>query len=138
MTAPSDTPLTDEKVRDIGLESPFVYAEFARALERQLSAVKIRREEWERQNPMGGTARMLEAMAARLRAGEPFHEVLEDFNMASLEKVSEARQKAIEECVAAVIALQCTDKEPPYRAHPGYEHFKKAADALRAMLKEKP
>lgn len=177
MTEPSLTPLTDAKVKDIGIDSPFVCAEFARALERQLSEAnaKIQQsKEWEKRNPMGGAAAMLEAMAERVRAGEPFHEVLEDFKLCSVEKLeriaatgtadsfmslsdeqkrqwfattliadkektamlraaeereAEARQKAIEECIALA------KKYEPTERHPSVTY---ASDEMRALLKEKP
>ena len=62
-------------------------------LNRMKTAVLIRRQieiieteltspEYAKHNPMGGVARMFEAMADRIRAGEDFHEVLDDYNLA--------------------------------------------------------
>lgn len=38
-------------------------------------------EEYARRNPLGGPAKVFEAMAARIRAGEDYYAVLEDYGL---------------------------------------------------------
>jgi hypothetical protein len=42
---------------------------------------RTEREEYARANPLGGPAKMFDAIAARLRAGEPFDEVMHDYGI---------------------------------------------------------
>lgn len=39
------------------------------------------KDEYERQNPLGGPATMFEVIASRVRAGEPLDEVMRDYGL---------------------------------------------------------
>lgn len=46
--------------------------------------------EYERQNPLGGPATMFEAIARRIRAGEPLDEVMRDYGLMFVDREPDA------------------------------------------------
>lgn len=42
-------------------------------------------EEYRKKNPLGGPAKMFDAIADRIRAGEEYHAVLRDYNLLMLD-----------------------------------------------------
>lgn len=59
-----------------------------RNLARELRAIA----RYHRVNPLGGPASMLETAAARIRVGEPYHDVLADYGLQAVAPTSRAKQ----------------------------------------------
>jgi len=55
-----------------------------------------RRKAYEAANPLGGPARMFEAIASRIRAGEDYHEVLRDYDLQHISRATASSERAVE------------------------------------------
>jgi len=54
-----------------------------------------RRKAYEAANPLGGPARMFEAIASRIRAGEDYHEVLRDYDLQHISRATASNERAV-------------------------------------------
>lgn len=104
MSAGTPTPRTDSILREINegrvYKNDGPLADFARTLEREADSLRAERDEaveklagresYRAKNPLGGVARMFDAMADRIRAGENYASVLDDYGLCDAAKLAAA------------------------------------------------
>jgi len=86
-----------------------------------------RRKAYEAANPLGGPARMFEAIASRIRAGEDYHEVLRDYDLQHISPASASTRDARDGVIELIYEIIGAPKDAPYGDLPGY-----VRDALKA------
>lgn len=68
----------------------------AEQAEAALAELERKRDEFRKANPLGGVAKMFEAMACRIRAGESYADVLDDYEFVEKRQLAAATREALE------------------------------------------